>query len=83
MGQAVIPVHSQVGAIPVVIDPHVPLSRPERFDVSKNPIPLTDVPVLFWIIFGQIHVHPDRVEEFRLHVTSSAAFPYEKAKPGT
>lgn len=69
--------HTEVGAIPVLIDPHVPLFAAKR-DESGKRIEGTNVPVLFWIIFGKVHVHPDRLEEFRLHITSSKRFPYEK-----
>lgn len=70
--------HSEVGSIPVLIDPHVPLVA-TRKDINGHPI---EVRALFWVIFGRIHVHPDRLEEFRLHITSSASHAYPKASNG-
>lgn len=71
--------YSQVGSIPVVIDPHVPLFASKRDELGRHVGSDVDRPVLFWIIFGQVHVHPDRIEEFRRHITSQQSFPYQKA----
>ena len=68
-------IHAEVGSIPVLVDPHVPLFAAKRDENGKR-IEGVDVAVLFWIIFGKIHVHPDRLEQFRVHITSSKSFPY-------
>jgi hypothetical protein len=71
-------VHSEVGSIPVLVDPHVPLFATKRDELGRDIGADTERPVLFWIIFGRIHVHPERLEEFRVHITSSKQFPYAK-----
>lgn len=48
------------GMIPLIVDPDVPLTR--KSDAG-------DQQVLFWLKFGAVHVHPDRVEEFRQWAT--------------
>jgi hypothetical protein len=41
-----------IGTVPLIVDPTVPLTRGER-------------PVLFWLKFGAIHVHPSRLALLR------------------
>lgn len=72
--------HTQIGAMPVVVDQFVPLTKLKRVD-GKIVEPHVEQRVLFWIIFGTIHVHPERLEDFRVHVTTSARHPYLQAEP--